>query len=126
MSVTKTKNGILPLLIVSVLVLFYMFIAIKNKKALDKNHRFTIGKVYDHMYLTKSNEKIYYNFKYMNKNYSSSLTGNKLNKTVGENYIVKFNAENPNNSEILLGFQLEENIIHLAEGWGEIPQNMIK
>ncbi len=117
----KIRKGVLPLSIVFILVVIYMFFAIKNKRALDKNHRYTVGRVYNHIYLVRGGHKIYYNFQYMNKDYSSSSTGDKLKETVGRSYIIKFNPEDPENCEILLDKEVSQEMIPPSEGWQKLP-----
>ncbi len=117
----KSKKGVLPLYIVFILFAIYMFFAIKNKRALDKNHRYTVGRVYNHIYLVRGGDAIYYNFQYMNKDYSSSSTGDKLKETVGRSYIIKFNPENPENCEILLDKEVSKGISPPSEGWEKLP-----
>ncbi len=118
----KIRKGVLPLSIVFILVVIYMFFAIKNKRALDKNHRYTTGNVYKHMYLVRSSESIYFKFKYKNKDYSSSSTGNKLKETVGRSYIIKFNPEDPENCEILLDKEVSQEMIPPSERLGKTPR----
>lgn len=47
---------------------------------LNKNHRYTIGLVYDHIHLSRGGEQMYYTFKYNKKEYMGIYIGNNLKK----------------------------------------------
>jgi hypothetical protein len=81
---------------------------IKHKK-LEKDHLYTIGKVYDYHVLSQSGSDIYYEFYVDSARFegTASVYDNPKNY-LNKKYQIKYNPKNPDNSEILLNIQVRE------------------
>jgi hypothetical protein len=126
-----TKSKISPFTGIMVCLVFGLgvYAMIKKKIAVDelnKSHRFTIGKVSDHMYLSRGGEKIYYIFNYNMKDYRGIYIGNDLKTKLGRKYLIKFNQNDPKNSDILLGYEVLKSTVPPHEGWEKVPKYIFK
>ncbi len=112
----------------AIVVAFFLLLAgygtyntLKDKKELDLSHRYTVGKVIKHMYLARSSQQVYYTFEFNEVKYESMTTGGQLENTVGKFYLVKFNPDNPDNSEILLKHEVPSKVKPPTQGWDKFP-----
>ncbi|WP_282036682.1 hypothetical protein [Saccharicrinis aurantiacus] len=112
----------IALIIFTVITMYLMYRKHEASKELDSCHRYTIGEVYNHLYMYRSGEQINCKFTYNSKEYILTKTGSDLKQTKGKNYLVKFNPDNPKISEILLDKVIPKHIVAPSEGWKTKPR----
>ncbi len=118
------KHDKLGLVITAIILIIagIAFVNTKNKKKeLRLKHKYTIGYVFDNTYLARGGENAYYKYYYMGKTYEGVYFGSRLKKHLSKSYIVKFNPDDPKNSEILLDKEIKGGLKAPNEGWDRLP-----
>ncbi|WP_282036681.1 hypothetical protein [Saccharicrinis aurantiacus] len=121
MRLKKYSDGRIPLIILLIIIYTHQFYEHKNNKTLEENHRYTIGNVYEHKYLSRGGSKIYFSYNYDGVRYSSSTTVDSK-EFLHKNYFIKFNPEKPTHCEILLDKIIPKHIVAPIKGWKTKPR----
>lgn len=103
-------------------ILFIGIIALRNTLVLNKNHKYTIGTVYN-FEAEKGGYKVnYYYWVNTEKIHATSIVNEKHFEIIGKHFYVLFYPPNPKNSQILLDKPVQDTIIKApANGWEKIP-----
>lgn len=121
------NNKTLKTIGISLTLLFLLFVVLTgyiDKKKLEKEHRITIGIIYDYV-VRQGGRGLYYSYYVNGKKYKRSCTVYyNLKYLINKRFFVMFYPPNPKNSKLLLLHGTVPEQIQQAppEGWKGIPK----
>lgn len=118
----KTKEISAVVAMIVVLVSIYYFSVILPEKELEKNHRFTVGKISRLFYPSEGGRcaDFYYNYKH--KKYKGTFTVGEEDKyMIGSLIFLKFSPKDPENCIVQLEVDVPNNFPIPENGWKRIP-----
>ncbi len=105
----KIKSLLLIVLVFSLFPLSYFYRRYKRDD-IETNSKFAIGRIFKLTTSLKSGDAWYYQFKYKDnvyENYRSTHVD--YDVAIGDYFLVNFSSKNPEHSEILYDYKLDEN-----------------
>ena len=109
--------GILFFFLFIVLILNYI-----NYIKLEREHKYTVGYVYDVKVRGNGGYNIYYKFEINNTEIMNMETDTYYGKKVFQKkFLVKYQPSNPENCKIMLNYRIIDGVKAPPDGWDSIP-----
>ena len=126
----KTLINKIGIALVLSFILFGVIISIIRGIKLENSHMYTIGQLYKIGGGGRSSPSLYYKYNINNKLFNvihSQVTKNKIFSSkaeIGKRYYVKFEKDNPKNSEMLTDYPVPDSIKEApVNGWDTLPRS---
>ena len=117
----------------SIIILgFFIFMAVmyhqKNDNSLTKNKKYQIVEIVDCKIFGKNFTKyeFYFDGKYRNNTSGRLLYKNERDSIIGKKALIEYDSLNLNNSEIIFGYEIPQDITPPKNGWKKIPDEFKK
>lgn len=124
------KAFIIPGLIILLFVFSILMRYIFEKYKLDLNHKYVIGRLKEKENGVKGGTRYIYQFKYLNKYYEKTFSGEISNLSLGDSMMYfKIYPDDPNISRQIDGIRVPKclSILNMPiDGWETIPTNPCK
>jgi len=114
--------------IFAVIIIFFLVKNNKKENSRIQHKKYTIVKVLNSEVSGKNFTK--YNFfldgKYRENTSNKFLYKNQRDSIIGKNVLIEYDSTNLNNSKIIFGYEIPQNISSPENGWKNIPKKFKK
>ena len=106
---------------------FFIFIVVmyhqKNDNSLTKNKKYQIVEIVDCKIFGKNFTKygFYFDGKYRNNTSNRLLYKNERDSIIGMKALIEYDSLNSDNSQLIFGYQIPQDITPPKSGWKKIP-----
>ncbi|MCT4614862.1 MAG: hypothetical protein N4A49_08315, partial [Marinifilaceae bacterium] len=120
----KKKLNVIGYIVVASIFIFLIIRSYIEIKQLEKNHRFTIGRIIKIEPVSGAGINALFIYYVKGKKYSGSYSvPDRIRKRVGRRFYVMFNPDNPDSCKLLFNKPVPQRIKEAPpEGWVEIPK----
>ena len=107
--------------------LFFLLVIILGVNYLDylkleREHKYTIGYIYDIKVRGNGGFNVYYEYKVDNIEITNMETDTYFgNKLLNKRFLVKYQPSNPENCKIMLDYRVRDGVKAPPDGWDSIP-----